>query len=156
MAMKNSLKLIVALNWALAIASARASDALPPNVLTVNFGDQQYTSEINMCHVMSGMVAVAGESDSELESIKVMFRTVGGKSVFTFELIYVLDGVKRRENWDANNDMIVSSSIDGKVITAEGKVQRARVRTMPSGLWEEHPDSESGAYESFSLTAHCP
>jgi hypothetical protein len=154
--MKNSLKLIVALNWALAFASASASDALPPNSLNVVFGDKEYTSEINMCQLFPGMVAVAGESDSEPESIKVMFRTVGGKSVFTFELIYVLDGVKRRENWDANDDMIVSSSIDGKLITAEGKIQRARVRTMPNGMWEEHPDSDSAAYESFSLTARCP
>ena len=154
--MKNLLILTLTLSATLVISSAGASDALPPNALTVNFGDQQYTTEINMCHVMSGMVAVAGESDSEPESIKVMFRTVGGKSVFTFELIYLLDGVKRRENWDANDDMIVSSSIDGKLITAEGKIQRARVRTMPNGLWEEHPDSESEAHESFSLTAHCP
>ena len=147
---------ILALSILLAIGDAGAIDTLPPNTLNIVFGDQEYTSNINMCHLMPGMVAVAGESDSEPEPIKVMFRTVGGKSVFTFELIYVLDGVKRRENWDAAADMIVSSSIDGKLVTAEGRVQRARVRTMPNGLWEEHPDSESKAYESFSLTARCP
>jgi hypothetical protein len=146
----------LALSILLAIGDAGASDALPPNTLSIVFGDQEYISEINMCHLMSGMVAVAGESDSEPESIQVMFRTVGGKSVFTFELIYVLDGVKRRENWDADDEMITSSSINGKLITVEGKIQRARVRTMPNGLWEEHPDSESEAHESFSLTAHCP
>jgi hypothetical protein len=147
---------VLALGVLLAIASAGANDALPPNRLSIVFGDQECTAKINLCQLMPSMVAVAGESDSEPERIKVMFRKMGGKSVFTLELIYVLDGVKRRENWDADNDMIVSSSIDGKLVTAEGKIHLARVRTMPNGLWEEHANSESEASQSFSLTARCP
>lgn len=135
---------------------AHADDELASNSLKIAFGDQEYVSEINMCQIMPGMVIVAGESDSEPESIKVFFRAAGDESGLRFELIYMLDGVKRIETWDAGGDMITMNALDGKTVTAGGKLQRARVRTMPNGVWEEHPDSDTAAYTTFSLTAQCP
>jgi hypothetical protein len=52
------------------------------------------------------------------------------------ELIYMLDGVKWRGNCDAEGEMIETSTLDGKTITAKGKLRRERDQFVVEGSVE--------------------
>ena len=125
-----------------------------PGQLEIVLDEMTFSSEINMCQAMPGMVILAGESAGGDERIKVLFQDAGGERGLAFELLYTQEGTTVREMWDAEGDAITSSQ-DGKKVTAEGTLQRSRTLKMVNGAWEESPDSGAAASRNFTLAALC-